>query len=411
MIEDVETDPRFIPFQTVARAANFRAVQSTPIMNREGAPLGILSTHFRTPQRPVEQDLHLLDFYVRQAGDIIERHQTDDMLRQSEEMLRLAQLRTGIGIWDWNLRTGKVTCTSQLEAIFGVEPGSMKSYADFRNRVHPDDIEAVEAGRDAAVQGRETFNLEFRINRADGEVRWIAAAGGAFYEETTGEPTRILGNNVDITERKRAEEHRNILNAELDHRVKNVLATIGAIIVQTQKDRGSLADFAATVEHRIRSLASTHELLSKNHWRGVSLQEIIQRELAPYASCDTEIGGPRIMLEPTAAQATGMVIMSSPRTPRSMAHYRAPAAGYRFDGIGYRKDHHTAAWQSNGRRGVGPQSQVLLNLGLGTQIICELLPYEVGATVDLAFAPGGVQCRLEIPVELRQQLLILQRCR
>ena len=85
------------------------------------------------------------------------------------------------------------------------------------------------------------------------------------------------------------------------------VTTIGAIIVQTQKDRGSLADFAATVEHRIRSLASTHELLSKNHWRGVSLHEIIQRELAPYASCDTEIGGPRIMLAPTVAQATGMV--------------------------------------------------------------------------------------------------------
>jgi len=121
------------------------------------------------------------------TGLFAERRKSEEGLRESEERLRLAQLKTGVGIWDWNVRTGKVTCTRELEAIFGLEPESVTCYADFRDRVHPDDIDAVEAQRDAAVRRRETFSLEFRIIRPDGQVRCISAVGGAIYDEATGE--------------------------------------------------------------------------------------------------------------------------------------------------------------------------------------------------------------------------------
>src|SRR5262249_48681230 len=107
---------------------------------------------------------------------------------------------------------------------------------------------------------------------------------------------------------KQAEEHRKILNAELDHRVKNVLATVCAIILQTQRADASNADFMASVDHRIKSLASTHELLSHNRRHGALLSEIIQREFAPYGTDNTQISGPTITLKPEAAQATAMVL-------------------------------------------------------------------------------------------------------
>src|SRR5262249_35508843 len=98
------------------------------------------------------------------------------------------------------------------------------------------------------------------------------------------------------------------LNAELDHRVKNVLATVSAIIAQTQEASDSRADFVNGLNSRIGSLARTHELLSESNWRGVSLAEIIQRELAPYTRGNTEAKGPSVTLMAEATQAVATVL-------------------------------------------------------------------------------------------------------
>jgi PAS domain-containing protein len=122
----------------------------------------MLSTHFRLPHRPSEHDLLLPDLYVREIGDIIERHKIDDGRRESEERLRFSQYRTSIGIWERNLHTGALAWTPQVEAIFGLEPGSVKIHSDFRDRVHPGDLEAMEARREAAARHHETFHLQYR---------------------------------------------------------------------------------------------------------------------------------------------------------------------------------------------------------------------------------------------------------
>ena len=204
--------------------------------------------------------------------------------------------------------------------------------------------------------------------------------------------------NIDITERKRAEESRKILNAELDHRVKNALATVTAVISHTRQETRSVADFAAALEGRIRSMAATHELLSSRHWQELSLIELIRRELAPYAARNnTEINGPTVLLKPEAGQAMAMVL-----------HELATNAA-KYGAFSTKEGRVSVRWyrRLNGdplsnlvlewREVDGPRVNTHGKSSYGTSTIRDLIPYEFGGMVDLVFTPEGVRCRLELP--------------
>jgi PAS domain S-box-containing protein len=307
------------------------------------------------------------------------------------------QLKTGVGVWEWNLRTNKVACNPELAAIFGLEPGVMKSYEDFRARVHPNDSAAVEHARDAAVRHHERLSVEFRIIRPDGKVRWISTTGGILYDEVTRDATRIIGNSTDITERKRAEERQHALVAELHHRVKNVLATISAVVSRTRQGSRSVESFAAALEGRIYSMAIAHELLGPTRWRGISLKELVRCELAPYATRDNaEIRGPEVILRPQAGQAMAIVLHE---LATNAARYGALSTEHAHVSIRWycplNGSHRPIVleWQETG----GPPVVAPHKSSYGTGIIRDLIPYELGGTVDYTLAPGGVRCRLELP--------------
>jgi PAS domain S-box-containing protein len=171
---------------------------------------------------------------------------TQEALRASEERLDLAQRAGRIGTFEWNIRTGAVSWSATKEELYGLPAGGFGGrYEDWTQAVHPDDRDRAEADRSRAVSGRTMLDTEFRIVRPDGETRWIASKGKVFYA-ADGEPLRMLGVSLDVTERKQAEEElrdadrkKDEFLATLAHELRNPLAPIRNA-VQILNAKGSI---------------------------------------------------------------------------------------------------------------------------------------------------------------------------
>jgi PAS domain S-box-containing protein len=330
--------------------------------------------------------------------DITERKLAELALAERNAQLALAGEAALVGSYAYASDLERMTVSDGYAAMHGLPEGTTETTrSEWRARVHPDDLERMEGFRERAFGDKQhVYNVEYRIVRSGGEVRWIESRSFISYDGE-GRPLRVIGINIDITERKRAEERQRVLVAELDHRVKNVLATVSAIITQTQEASSSQTDFVNALNRRINSLARTHGLLSESNWRGASLAEIVRREFAPYTTGNSEARGPGVTLKAEATQAVATVLHElttnaakygafSNRTGRVSVQWRWLQNGSRQLAI---------EWQEAG----GPPVLAPGRSGYGASIIRELIPFELGGKVELVFASEGIRCRLEIPAD------------
>jgi PAS domain S-box-containing protein len=139
-------------------------------------------------------------------ADVTEAKQAEKARHDSEERLRLAQHAARIGTFEWNIRTGVNTWTQELEAMYGLPRGGFGgTQTAFENLVHPDDLAGVIDLVDVSLKTGQPTEGEWRIVWPDGSVHWIAARWQVFMDEA-GEPLRMVGINIDVTQRKLAEE-------------------------------------------------------------------------------------------------------------------------------------------------------------------------------------------------------------
>jgi len=173
--------------------------------------------------------------------DITARVRSEQALRANEEHLRLAQEAAGIGTWEWDLATGELHWSPQMFRLIGRDPadaGHVNHHALWRRVVHPDDRPAVVEAIRASSRSQGPFALEFRVQRADGEIRWIDARGSVV-ADSYGNPRRMLGVNIDITERKQAEV---ALEQRVAERTRALQDTVEAL-------RNSRERYAAIFSH------------------------------------------------------------------------------------------------------------------------------------------------------------------
>jgi PAS domain S-box-containing protein len=377
---------------------------------RPDAPAYALSFRFRSPdgrdlwlEETAKGEFDAAGQLLRIKGltrNITDRIMAERALAERNLQLSLAAKAALVGSFTYDVGADEIQISDGYAAIHGLPEGTGSTTRTVWARgVHPDDRRRVdEVRRRSFREGRRDYGTEYRIIRASGDTRWIEARCFVSYR-SDGSPDRVVGVNIDVTERKRAERHQRMLVAELDHRVKNVLATVSAVASRTQDASASAVDFAARLTGRIQSMAATHELLSCKQWTGVALRELVQRELAPYAAgSNTDVDGPDLTLCPETGQRLSMVLheLTTNAAKHGALSTQNGRVSVRWSRV--RNGSAVSRLRIQWRETDGPVVRQPQASSYGTEVIRNLIPYELDGTVDLAFEPEGLRCDIDIPL-------------
>jgi PAS domain S-box-containing protein len=387
---------------------NFRALVSgeggsyqceKQIFRRDGTPIWVVIS--TSAVRDAEGRFL---YAVRVMRDIDERKRAQEDLRHSEERYRnlLEALPAALYTTD---AEGRITYYNQQAVdLWGKRPvlhedkwcGSVKLFwPDGKPMPHDECPMAV-----ALREGRELRNAEAVLERPDGtRVPFIPYP--TLQRDDAGRITGAINMLVDITERKNAETRQRIMIDELNHRVKNTLATIQSFAKQSAVGAGSPEMFRERLVGRLIALSHAHDHLSRRSWANADLAEIAAAGLAPYqqeAADNIRIEGGSVELSPRAALVFSMIFHELATNAVKFGSLSDTAGKLALEWKHETEDGRKKLcvyWSESG----GPEVQPPRHRGFGTMLVERGVKVELGGAASLDFNPQGVQCVIKVPVE------------
>jgi two-component sensor histidine kinase/DNA-binding response OmpR family regulator len=333
------------------------------------------------------------DLEQRVAERTAELEASNARLLDSEQRRTVALAAGQMGSWDWDVVTGECVWDAGQYRIFGVDPNGFEpTFDNVRAFIHPEDLARIQDLVSQGLGDKSTFQTEARIIRPTGETRWCICAA-ALTAGAEGRIVRVTGVTIDISDRKEAEDRQALLAREVDHRARNTLAVVQAIVRLTHAS--TTPAYVAAVEGRIRALAQTHNLLSKSYWQGADLGQLVGEELAPYRSgggAKVKTSGPSVFVPPDIAQTIALALHE---LATNAAKYGALSSHSGEVAVSWKLEPGSLAikWvETGGPRVTPPTSQ-----GFGTKIINGSIKRQIGGKVAFDWRPQGLQCRLALP--------------
>jgi PAS domain S-box-containing protein len=375
----------------VARSVG-QAARAT-IALKKGGPLPLSET----PVAEVETLMgELRETAVELRETAAKQQAAESSLHESKDRLELALDAAQLGWWRYDPRRGVASWDPRAKKIFDIARDE-SDLGELLKRMHPDDVENFWAVRRAALDPADPkpYANEYRVRRRNGEVRWVESRGLAYFEGAG--PKRQLvnftGTVQDITERKEREEKEHLLMREINHRAKNMLSVVASIAHQTAARNPE--DFIERFSERIQALSANQDLLVRNEWNGVEIEDLVRAQLAHFAdliSSRISVHGPRLRFTAASAQAIGLAL-----------HELATNAG-KYGSLSTDKGRVDVCWRIDGdtltmswTEREGPPVWPPERRGFGTIVVETMAERSVGGSVDLEYASSGVTWRLTCP--------------
>jgi PAS domain S-box-containing protein len=332
--------------------------------------------------------------YVGCVIDIHERREAEDALRESEDNYRHAVELNPQTAWTAG-PDGQLDRVAERWREWTGQSGFGSSWGE---ALHPDDLEPSRTAWTQAVTTGEPYDIEHRVRMVSGRYRWMHSR--AFpRRDAGGRIVRWYGSTEDVHERKVGEEHLHLMINELNHRVKNSLATVQAIASQTFRNPASHERAREDFSHRLLALAQAHDVLTEASWSGATLQTVVDRALAAHrgpGGGQIIANGPHVDLTPKVALAL------------SLALHELCTNATKYGALSVEGGRVTIDWTEEGQPGDrrllmtwreigGPTVSKPSRKGFGTRLIEKSLAGELDGVVALSFEPEGVVCRIEVP--------------
>jgi len=335
--------------------------------------------------------------------DLDARKRAEESLEASKDRLQLALDAAQLGSWQYDPLSRVVVGDARAQEIFDFAENEV-AIEEVMKRVHPDDAEKVWAALEASLNPVDPKHsaTEFRLRRADGEIRWVETLGLAYFAGDGPERRAVSfgGTVADITERKKREEERlereekeHLLMREINHRAKNMLSVVDAIAHQTAAN--SPEDFVERFSERIQALSANQDLLVRNEWNGVEIKDLVRAQLAHFGDLigsRIAVHGPKLRLNPASAQAIGLAL-----------HELATNAG-KYGSLSTDAGRVDVCWETDGdaltmtwTEREGPQVSAPRRRGFGTIVMETMAERSVDGKVVLDYALSGLTWHLTCP--------------
>ncbi len=266
----------------------------------------------------------------------------------------------------------------------------------------PDDLDAREPEREMcrALEAGRSDDERWHL-RKDGTRFWASGIMVPLSAGPNGERRGFLKIMRDRTEPRREEERRLMLLRELDHRVKNTLAVVQSVTIQSRRYAPTPSGFQDALVARLAALARSHDLLTRSSWEGASLRDIVTHTLAPYATKSRQdrvvMHGPPVRLTPTAVVTLNLAFHELATNAAKYGALSVPdgcvEVRWQIDRATRTMPELEVRWREHG----GPSVQPPASRGFGTRLIERGLSREFDAAVQLDFAAEGVECMIRLP--------------
>lgn len=369
---------------------------------RSGRVVGKFMTYSGTPHVFEEGEKSVAVTIARQIGFSLERLAAEEArraaveeLRESEERFRLMAEEAPVMIWTSDQHGRCVHLNAMLRDFWGV--GEDFETFDWLSTMHPEDAGAITSAMMAASAERRPVEVEGRYRNAEGEFRILRTRARPRFSPS-GEFLGLIGVNVDISERKRAEAQRELLLAELNHRVKNTLAVVQGIAHQTFRNGSATPAARAAFEGRLLALSTAHSLLTRSNWENARLDRIAEDAFHAQGvePGRFHISGPPVQLP--AKQSLSLSLALHELCTNALK-YGALSVDQGTVELSWTIDpgpprRLTIAWREGGGPPVAPPGRQ----GFGSRLINQVIASDLDGAVDIDFVPAGLACTIDAPL-------------